>query len=94
MDLRERWLSLVRGMNERGIPLPMARDEGKASESLTLVIISSTLVIVGIIGKWGGKLNIDVDQALQFFYACAALHWGRGLTGTKGNKIDGAPKTE
>jgi len=67
-------------MNKKGIPIPLVRDPstGLSSISLTLVFISFNIVVVGLVGKWAGALGgIDLTQALNLFYACAALYWGR-----------------
>ena len=63
-----------------GLNLPMVKDPktGVGSVSLTLVVLSSLLVIVGLVGKWAGKLGeIDMPHALEFFYASSALYFGR-----------------
>ena len=49
----------------------------EGSVSLTLVVISSFLVIVGIVGKWSGWLGgIDMNSAFNFFYASTTLYFG------------------
>lgn len=52
-DLKKKWLELVRGMNEKGIPLPLVRDPriGSGSVSLTLVFLSFNLCAASILGK-------------------------------------------
>ena len=71
------WKAFVGRMNEKGVPMPMARYQGKGSPALTLVILSSSLVIVGIVGKWAGHLGgIDMASAMQFFYASCTLFFG------------------
>jgi len=91
-EFKKKWLTFVREMNEKGIPIPFIRDPVHkiGSVSLTLVVISAALVIIGIVGKVGLDLKIDVEQALQFFYGCSALYFGRGLTAKGGATIDGA----
>lgn len=79
------WKRLCVTMNVRGIPLPTIKDPktGAGSVSLTLVFISFNVVLLGLIGKWSGALGgIDVGQALNLFYACAALYWGRKFQGS------------
>ena len=76
-DFLASWKSFVTKMNEKGVPMPMARYKGEGNPALTLVIISSVLVIVGIVGKWSGKLGgIDMVNAMQFFYASCTLFFG------------------
>lgn len=79
-ELKEKWLSFVRGMNERGFPLPTFRDPetGKGSVSLTLVIVSFNFCMLGMIGKASGLVGgIDPSQTLNLFMVCAGLYWGR-----------------
>ncbi len=80
LDLKKKWFDFVAKMNSRGVPLPTIRDpkSGKGSVSLTLVFVSFNVVLVGLVGKWAGALGgIDLTQALNLFYACAALYFGR-----------------
>lgn len=78
------WKKVVNRFNNKGIPLPTVRDPktGRGSVSLTLVFISFNVVLIGVVGKWSGSLGgIDIAQALNLFYACAALYWGRKFQG-------------
>jgi hypothetical protein len=71
---------LVHTANMYGIPLPMVRDPKTeiGSVSLTLVFISSVMVILGLVGKWSGRLGVvDINNALEFFYASSFLYFGR-----------------
>jgi hypothetical protein len=84
MQLKKVWNELVNKLNTKGIPLPTIRDPKtkEGSVSLTLVFISFNMVLVGLVGKWAGALGgIDLNQALNLFYACAALYWGRKIQG-------------
>jgi hypothetical protein len=70
-------------LNSLGIPLPMVRDPktGMASVSLTLVVLSSIYVQVGLIGKYSKLLDgIDLNQAMNFFLISAGLYFGRNLS--------------
>jgi len=90
----EKWKAFVIKMNDKGIPLPMVRDPGtlEGSVSLTLVVISSMLVIIGIVGKWSGKLGgIDMDNAMQFLWTSCSLYWGRKIGSNKATKEDKNP---
>lgn len=84
MDIKDTWSKFVNHLNSRGIPLPTIRDPKtkEGSVSLTLVFISFNVVLIGLVGKWAGALGgIDLNQALNLFYACAALYWGRKIQG-------------
>lgn len=82
------WKDFIGKMNEKGIPVPTIRDPktGFGSISLTLVFISSLLVIIGIVGKWSAKLgDIDMANAMQFFWTACALYWGRKFQSKDGS---------
>lgn len=65
-------------MNEKGIPLPMIKVDGKASLSATFVFISFNIWMVSVVGKWAGALGgVDSSQCMQMFIACASLYFGR-----------------
>lgn len=73
-------------MNVYGLSLPMVKDPktGRGSVSTTLVVISSMMVILGLVGKWSGKLGtVDIVNALEFFYASSALYFGRNWKNSK-----------
>lgn len=96
-ELWKKLLALTKSMNMYGINLPMVKDPKTkiGSVSLTLVFISSIMVILGLVGKWSGKLGvIDINNALEFFYASSALYFGRNWkTGAivKEDQDPGAP---
>lgn len=84
------WKNFINVINRKGIPLPTIRDpkSGEGSISLTLVFISFNFVLIGLVGKWAGAMGgIDISQALNLFYACAALYWGRKFQGG-GSSLD------
>lgn len=79
-SIKDKWLDMVRGANERGVPIPMLRDAktGLGSFSLTLVFISFNVWLASVIGKVAGVLGgMNPDQCLNMFLACAGLYWGR-----------------
>lgn len=84
--LKELQKKLVEWCTKKGIPVPILRDPGtqQPSASFTLLVISSGLVIFGLINKIAKLVDgVDIDNALQFFYACAGLYFGRKLTTDK-----------
>lgn len=99
-ELFKKLKQLVVLANTYGIPLPMVRDPktGIGSVSLTLVVISSVMVILGLVGKWSGKLGVvDINNSLEFFYASSFLYFGRNWrTGAPGKEDPegGAPKVD
>ena len=71
---------------KQGIPVPILRDpiSQKPSASFTLLVVSSGLVIFGLLNKVAKLVDgVDIENALQFFYACAGLYFGRKLTSDK-----------
>jgi hypothetical protein len=73
----------VNWMHQKGIPLPAVRDYSTAqpSVSLTMLIVSFTMVIVGLIGKSAGFLGgVDLSQALTLFGLCAGLYFSRRVS--------------
>lgn len=87
---------LLTYMNERGIPVPQARDHGRPSVSLTLLIISSIMVIFGILKVVIPQLGIDVDGwlALAWFVTNAVIYSNRGAKISKdGIEIDSSNNT-
>jgi hypothetical protein len=81
--LKEAQKKLVDYCTKKGIVVPVLRDPvtQKPSASFTLLVVSSGLVIFGLINK-AAKLvdGVDMDNALQFFGICAGLYFGRKLS--------------
>lgn len=96
ITLKKRWNNYLKKINQEGISLAFLKDPTtqKSSVSLTLLIMSFVLTIVGIIGKWGGYLKIDIDQALSLFYACSALYFGRKITADQIKETPNTDKTD
>lgn len=64
-------------MNSKGVPIPMIRYKGEGNPALTVFVIASVLVAIGIVGKMAGLLGgIDMNNALQFFQASSVLFFG------------------
>jgi len=92
--LYKKWKMVVNRANAVGVPLPTIRDpkSGLGSVSLTLIFLSSLLVILGIVGKWSKSLGeIDIRNALEFFYASSALYFGRQWNKKADTKPEEAP---
>src|SRR5258708_2604225 len=91
---KHKWQNLVENLNKWGIPLPMIKDPktGAASVSLTLLCISAMWVQLSLVGKIvktaGG---LDSESAIYWFCSCAALYFGRKLSGTKSAPTLDAP---
>lgn len=71
------WQSVVNAANSKGIPIPLVRYKGEGNPALTVFLVASILVTVGIVGKWAGHLGgIDMSNAMQFFNASSILFFG------------------
>lgn len=84
--IKELQKQLVEWCTKKGIPVPVLRDAvtQKPSASFTLLVVSSGIVIFGLLNKVARLVDgVDIDNALQFFYACAGLYFGRKLTDDK-----------
>ncbi len=84
--LKELQDKFVEFCTKKGIPVITFRDPvtQQPSASFSLLVVSSGLVIFGLINKMAKLVDgIDINNALQFFYACAGLYFGRKLTGDK-----------
>ena len=78
------WLQFVNKMNEHGVPVPMARVNGKASVTGSLVIVSAALcalpivIMVGtVLTKLAGVFTLnEANQAqlINAFSAAIQLH--------------------
>lgn len=70
--------SFFKFLNEKGVPLPLLRDNhtNQGSVTLTMYWISFNVVLVGLVGKWSNILGgIDLTQALIFFGTVSTLHF-------------------
>ena len=88
MDLKEKWKQFTTNMNENGVPLPMVRENGKASMSATLVFLSFNVWLISINAKLASTLGgVDSNATLQMFIVCAGLYFGRKFQATSDGKV-------
>lgn len=81
---------LFRRMNEEGVYLPMFRDHGRPSVSLTLLVISSIFVMLGLLSSIFPKLEINFWQALSWYVTNLVIYRNRGAKiGKDGIEITG-----
>ena len=94
MDINKisaKWKDLISRANSNGIPIPLVLFKGEGNPALTVFLISSILVTVGIVGKWAGHLGgIDMNNAMQFFNASSILFFGHSWVhrGTSREELD------
>lgn len=88
---------ILKELQEKGLPIVILRDTvtGLPSITFSFFVLSGALVALGLIGKFA-KLSggIDMDNALNFFYACSATYVGRKMTSKNGNKAIEVDKEE
>lgn len=63
-------------MNKKGVPVPIARVDGKPSVSFTLLIVSAAFVMLGLADKVVG-LGINFWEALAWHVTSAVLYYNR-----------------
>jgi hypothetical protein len=76
-------------LNEKGVPLPLIRDPklNGPSVSLTLMVISFAIAVLGLIGKMTKYLGeVDINGATYLFISTAALYFGRKMSGDSTKK--------
>lgn len=68
----------INWMNDKGVPVPLARKEGLPSVSFTLLILSATFVMVALL-----KIVVSFWEAVTWFTLCAVLYFNRTAKITK-----------
>lgn len=81
---------LAEYMNSRGIPVPVIRNtDGKPSVSLTLLILSSIFVMMGLLSFAVPWMQVSFVEALAWHVTSAVLYYNRGAKISKdGISID------
>ncbi len=70
---------LLKALNEKGIPVPMAMDHGQGSVSLTLLILSSLFVMLSLLGGLHPVLEgVGFWESLAWHITSAVLYYNRG----------------
>lgn len=86
--------AILKSWQDKGVPLYFVRDNNKPSVSLTLVVLSSTFIMVGLIGKAAGILGgIDMESALYWNGMSLAVYAQRKYS-KKDGFTDFAEKSE
>jgi len=82
----EKLKTFILSLNERGVPVPLARDPDKdgPSVTLTMMLIASCIAAGGLVGKFTKVLGeVDVSGANYLFLTASGLYLGRKMTGNK-----------
>ena len=85
----EKLKNFLKYANEHGIMIPLLYDPLSKSPSvtLTLVVISSNIVLVGMLGKLSNLLGgVDLTQAIYWNLLCLGAYLGRTLIRNKQEK--------
>lgn len=79
--------SVVKKMNENGVPLPMIRANGAATLTGTMAFISFNTCVIGQFGKLARFFDgVDLTQANYLFGICLAAYLGRRFQGNGSTK--------
>jgi hypothetical protein len=90
----ESFKAFIAKMNEKGVPLPLVRSDGKASLTASFAWISFNWAILSQIGKVTNIIGeVDTSAANYLFFGCLAAHLGRRMMGD-GKKIEIDSKKE
>lgn len=82
----EKIKEFIKNLSDKGIPLILFRDTStkQPSISLTILVVSVVMVVLGLIGKTIKALGgIDIDNSLSFFYGASGLYFGRKVSNGK-----------
>lgn len=86
-------VELFKKANEHGIYIPVVRDPlfQTPSVTLTTVVVSFGMCVIGLIGKASGFLGgVDMSQALTLFGISCGIYLGRRV----GKSADGSVTVE
>lgn len=61
-------------LHEKGIPIPLLRDKGQGSVSLTLLVVSFTVALKAVLEE---KNSESLMYALALFGMCGSMYWGK-----------------
>lgn len=86
----EKLKTLARFLNTNGVPLPFARDPktGRSSVSLSMMLVSFVVAVIGLIGKASGFFGgVDLSQAMMLFGLSSGLYFSRKISKDANNAI-------
>ena len=86
----DQWCEWLSKLNKSGIPLLFVKDptSGTASVSLTLMVVSFTICVIGVIGRCTQTFEIDKGEAFNLLILTSSLYFGRKVSGLKGVSMD------
>lgn len=76
---------LLKSWQEKGVPLFFVRNEGKPSVTLTLVVLSTTFIMFGLVNGAANLVKgIDMQSALYWHGLSLAAYLGRRFSKREG----------
>ena len=81
--MREKLLSIINDLKDRGIPLLFVTDpiSKLPSVSLTMLVVSFTLTVLSLLNKVAKIFEgVDIDNTLELLIITSSLYFGRALT--------------
>ncbi len=96
MSIKTKVTKFINDLNEKGIPVPLARLGGYPTLTGTMAIMSFTLALLGQIGKITQFIGeVDLTQSNYLFLICLGAYLGnKKLVGMGGASIEGLGKEE
>lgn len=82
-ELMSKLKSKIKEWQEHGVPVFFFRDENKKapSVSLTMMLISFSLAIFGLINKFTKIVDgVDVDNSMELLIITSSLYFGRSYS--------------
>lgn len=73
----------ARFLNKHGVPLPFIRDPKtqRSSVSLTMMVLSFLVALIGLIGKASGFFGgVDLSQAMMLLGITSGLYFSRKIS--------------
>jgi hypothetical protein len=79
MTLVEKVKAKVKELQEKGLPIIVLRDvvTGKPSITYTLFVASAVMCLLAQVEYSRASIDLNFDEALQFFDSCAMAYIGR-----------------
>ena len=78
----EQLKAFITKLNEKGVPVPLCRVDGKPSVSFTLVVVSTLFVMLSLLNSAAAIFRgVDTQSALYWAGMCYGLYFGRKLSG-------------
>lgn len=92
ITMKQRIALFLKWMNENGLPVPVARIDGKPSVSFSLLIISAAFVMASLLSEII-KIDIGFWEALSWHVTSAILYYNRSAKVSK-DGIEISPSEE